>query len=97
MELHQSGRDLCVPTMGPTMVAAQRRLPHFRGYKSHFFGSFCLSVSTGSKRSPIFSTRWRTLSDGKTSSFAFFFLSVFATSSQLTGVETVGCCLARND
>src|SRR5215468_4696567 len=30
-----------------------RRLHH----PSHFFGSFCFSVSTGSKRSPCFSTR----------------------------------------
>jgi hypothetical protein len=34
-----------------------------RSHKFHFFSSFCLSFSTGAKRSPIFSTRARVLSE----------------------------------
>src|SRR5207247_10311653 len=57
----------------------------------------CLSLSTSSKRSPIFSTRVRVLSERNFSSSAFFFFRQLATSSQVTGVETVGSSLARSE
>src|ERR1700758_1169512 len=66
-------------------------------YICDFFGSFCLSFSTGSKRSPRFSTRARTSPERNLKSSAFFFLRQFATSSQVTGVETVGSSLARSE
>src|SRR5205814_4841800 len=60
-----------------------------------FFGSFCFNSSTGAKRSPIFSTRDNVLSERNFKRSAFFFFRQFATSSQVTGVETVGSSLAR--
>src|SRR6266853_5314729 len=66
-------------------------------YSSHFFGSFCFSFSTASKRSPIFSTRVRVLSERNFNKSAFFFFRQLATSSQVTGVETVGSSFARSE
>src|SRR5438876_8351697 len=63
----------------------------------HFFGSFCFNFSTGSKISPCFSTRPRTLSERNLRRSAFFFFKQLATSSQVTGVETVGSSLARRE
>src|SRR5262249_12844149 len=53
-------------------------------------GNFCFSLSTGANRSPNLSMRRRTSSASKTTSSGFFLLSTFSTSSQVTGVETVG-------
>src|SRR5258708_39841037 len=61
------------------------------------FGSFCLMVSTGANRSPTFLTRSRTWAASKTSREASFFFRHFSTSSQLTGVETVGLSRARSE
>src|SRR5689334_9610515 len=61
----------------------------------HFFGSFCFSFSTGAKRSPFFFTRATVWSDRNFSKSAFFFFKQFSTSSQVTGVETVGSSFAR--
>src|SRR5438552_5516357 len=66
-------------------------------YSFGFFGNPCLSFSTGSKRSPIFSTRARTLSERNFRRSALFFFRQLATSSQVTGVETVGSSLARSE
>src|SRR6476646_11128812 len=66
-------------------------------YSFHFFGSFCLSVYTSADRSPILSTRLRVSSQRKTSLRASFFFDVVSTSSQVTGVETVGCSRARSE
>src|SRR6266404_3822490 len=63
----------------------------------HFFGSFCFSFSTGSKRSAIFLTRSRVLSERNLRRSAFFFFRQLATSSHVTGVETVGSSLARSE
>src|SRR5208337_2633730 len=60
-------------------------------------GSFCFSFSTGSKRSPIFSTRASTSLASKTKRPASFFFSACSTSSQVTGVDTVGCSRARSE
>src|SRR6478752_1126158 len=64
---------------------------------SHFFGSFCLSVSTGSNRSPCFSTRASVWSERNLKSSARFFFTQFSTSLQATGVETVGSSFARSE
>ena len=56
----------------------------------HFFGNFCLSVSTASNRSPCFSTRARVCSERNLKRSARFFFKQFSTSLQVTGVETVG-------
>src|SRR5262249_51622093 len=69
----------------------------FCAYTFHFFGSFCFSLSTGSKRSPFFSTRARTWSERNFKRSAFFFFEQLATSSQVTGVETLGSSLARSE
>src|SRR3954452_13068731 len=66
-------------------------------YSSHFFGSFCLSASTGSNRSPCFSTRASVWSERNFKSSAFFFFKQVSTSFQVTGVETVGSSFARNE
>src|SRR3954463_5604960 len=60
-------------------------------------GSFCLSVSTGSKRSPNSATRLRAASESKASSCGSFLLKHFFTSSQVTGVETIGRSFARSE
>src|SRR5207302_4280048 len=60
-------------------------------------GNFCLSFSTGSKRSPNLSTRSNTCGASKTSRLGSFFLNVRSTSSQVTGVETVGRSRARSE
>src|ERR1700674_5500647 len=60
-------------------------------------GSFCFSFCTGSNRSPIFSTRASTSFASNTSRPASFFFSACSTSSQVTGVETVGCSRARRE
>ena len=70
---------------------------HRSHHTSHFFSSFCLSFSIGSKRSPIFSTRASTWSERNFSTSAFFFLKQFSTSFQVTGVETVGSSFARSE
>src|ERR1051326_2032423 len=66
-------------------------------YNSHFFGSFCFSRSIRAKRSPIFFTRSTVFSQRNFSRSAFFFFRQFSTSSQVTGVETVGSSLARKE
>src|SRR5207253_5930778 len=66
-------------------------------YSFRFFGSLCFSFSTGSKRSPSFSTRARVLSERNFRTSALFFFRQLATSSQVTGVETVGSSLARSE
>src|SRR6266571_4489482 len=63
----------------------------------HFLGSFCLSSSIGSKRSPSFSTRARTLSERNFRRSAFFFFKQFSSSSHVTEVETVCSSLARSE
>src|ERR1700686_3674148 len=60
-------------------------------------GSFCFNVITGANKSPIFSTREITCGASNTSRLASFFLNVRSTSSQVTGVETVGCSRARSE
>src|SRR5580658_9098898 len=60
-------------------------------------GSFCCNLNTGSKRSPIFSTRAKTSFASNTRRAASFFLSACSTSSQLMGVDTVGCSRARRE
>src|SRR5213595_3014314 len=72
-------------------------LAQFILHGSNFFGSFCLSFSTGAKRSPIFFTRSRVLSERNFRRSAFFFFRQLATSSHVTGVETVGSSLARSE
>src|SRR5207237_8460161 len=69
----------------------------FVNYNFRFFGSFCFSFSTVAKRSRIFSTRARVLSERNFKRSAFFFFKQLATSSQVTGVETVGSSLARRE
>src|ERR1700676_3298440 len=63
----------------------------------HFFGSFCFSFSTGANRSPSFPTRATVLSERNFNRSAFLFFRQLATSSQVTGVETVGSSLARSE
>src|SRR5437016_11513276 len=63
----------------------------------HFFGGFCFSFSTGAKRSPIFFTRSRVFSERNFKRSGFLFFRQVATSSQLTGVETVGSSFARSE
>src|SRR5579863_957799 len=60
-------------------------------------GNFCFNSSSGSNRSPIFSKRDMTFGASNTSKPASFFLSARSTSSQLTGVDAVGCSLARRE
>src|ERR1051326_903130 len=60
-------------------------------------GSFCLSLSTGAKRSPDFSTRCKTWSDEKTSSSGSPFFRQLSTSCHVTGVETVGWSLRSEE
>src|SRR4051812_23548329 len=88
------------------MKFSLRRLPlhplnifhiHYAHHRCHFFGSFCFSFSTDAKRSPCFLTRSTVFSQRNLSRSAFFFFRQLATSSQVTGVETVGSSLARNE
>src|SRR5207237_2219165 len=52
-----------------------------QSHSSHFFGSFCFSLSTGSNKSPIFSTRPNVRSQWNTHLFASFFFNVSLTYS----------------
>src|SRR6266480_5254436 len=74
-----------------------KRKAYPTGHSSHFFGSLCFSVSTDLKRSPNCAIRCTTRSEGNTSRSAFFFLRAVATSSHVTGAETVGCSFARSE
>src|ERR1019366_8818461 len=60
-------------------------------------GLFFFHFSTGSNRSPYFLARANTSSDSNTSKLASPFFRQTSTSSHLTGVETVGRSLARNE
>src|SRR5215472_16234705 len=60
-------------------------------------GSFCLSLSTGSKRSPSSSARFNPSSEMKTNLSGSPFLRQSSTSCQVTGVEIVGRSLARGE
>src|SRR5713101_788776 len=60
-------------------------------------GSFCFFLITGSNRSPSFSTRLRTWSESNTSFVGSPAFKQRSTSSQDTGVETVGRDRARSE
>src|ERR1700680_1361443 len=60
-------------------------------------GNRCFNVMTGANRSPSLSTRETTCGASNTSRLASFFLKVRSTSSQVMGVDTVGCSRARNE
>src|SRR6185437_16572408 len=72
-------------------------LNHGYERRSHPRGSACLSVRTGSNRSPLSATRWSTCGAVKTRESVSFRLSAILTSCQVMGVETVGCDRARSE
>src|SRR5215216_4108861 len=60
-------------------------------------GSLCFSFRTGSNRSPCLSTRFSTSLASKRRMSGSERLSARSTSFHSTGVETVGCSLARSE
>jgi hypothetical protein len=74
-------------TLGIVMSLVSYRIP----------GSFCLSVSTGANKSPLFLTRFNTSSASKTNWDAAPAWQAFSTSFHWRGVDTVGWSLARRE
>ena len=103
--LPHSGRDEQAVSQGdrihrghhPKRVTASAYSPRSRSTDQASGGSFCLTVASTANRSPSCSTRESTASVSNVSSSGSARVRQRATSSQLTGVETVGRSRARTE
>src|SRR6266481_5977648 len=84
---------------GSSACAARATVPGWAadGVARRRSGNFCFNFNTGACRSPIFSKRSRTCAASNTSELASFLRRARSTSSQETGVDTVGCSRARSE
>ena len=79
----------------PAARARTRRIVGRATPQDSDFGSFCLSVSTGANRSPTSSTRFSASCASNVIDAVSSVAAQWATSSHVTGIDTVGRDFAR--